>query len=244
MQGLSSSRLVKLTAFGTGVAFVLSWVMLWNAPTQKRGVRSPPKARAEEVAPVEESPRIERTRVARAPTPPKPKSETPLRRRVAVRDERAIHGMTFEERIEKGFTPLRIFASRSGARLEIFATIMERVGRSELAGSLRTLATNYRTAQAERDETKTGWDELSTNQADLISQFLEATKEDVGGSPFMTALAERAAQDAENALTGDLESIDRKIEEETKEVREKDDVNEVKGAEEEEESSEQVEDGQ
>jgi hypothetical protein len=167
---------------------------------------------------------------AHRPQVPAPRSQP----RVVAPDpeeNRVIHGMTIEVRREKGFTPMRLYASRSGARLGFMATMLERDGRVELADSVRALGKEFSAAHQIKDEDQVGWGDLLSKQHDVMKEVVGALLEDDGGkeNPFLRAIAAKTVDDIEDAMSGNLESVDRKIEEELDEQRDKDDPDEVKG---------------
>jgi hypothetical protein len=179
---------------------------------------------------------------AHRPSVPAPRSQP----RVAPPDadeNRVIHGMTVEERREKGFTPMRLYASRSGARLGFMAMMLERDGRVELADSMRALGKEFSAAHQIKEENQVGWGDLLSKQHDVMKDVVRVLLDDDGGkeNPFLRAIAAKTVDDIEDAMSGNLESVDRKIEEELDEQRDKDDPAEVKGGDDDEARDEETE---
>lgn len=155
-------------------------------------------------------------------------------------DNRVIHGMTPEERRAKGITVMRLYASRSGARFGFMATMLEREGFGELAQSLTDLGKQFLTARQLENENEVGWGDLLSRQNELMHEVVRVLLDDDVGkdNPFLRAIAARSVDDVDAAMAGDLESVDRKLEEELDENREKDEPDEAKGGDEEPEPEE------
>jgi hypothetical protein len=157
----------------------------------------------------------------RLPYEPAPRPELP-------EEERVIHGMTPEERRERGFTRMRLFASRSGGRMAYLANALETIGQDDLAARIKVLSKAFAQAQRERDEDKVAWGDLLTEQAEVLNECIRVAIDGETDSKVFRALVARSFEDVENAMSGNLESVDRKIEEELSESRDKDEIGEPK----------------
>jgi hypothetical protein len=139
--------------------------------------------------------------------------------------------MTPEERREKGITPMRLYASRSGARFGFMATMLEREGFGELSRSMTELGKQFLAARQIENENEVGWGDLLSRQNELMHEVVRVLLDDDVGTdnPFLRAIAAKTVDDVDAAMAGELESVDRKIEEELTEQREKDEPDEIKG---------------
>jgi hypothetical protein len=164
--------------------------------------------------------------------PPRAAGGVPLPRATAAPadEDRVIHGMTAEERKQKGFTPMRLFASRSTARFRFLGMMLERTGHDELAQSIFGLVNELGVAHQTQDENQVAWGDLLTRQSELMDEVVKVAllEEGTDDNKFFRAMVGSTANDIEDAMSGNLESVDRKIGEEVSEKREKDEPNEQK----------------
>lgn len=232
-----SSRKVALAGSGAAALLAASFWFFGSDAGARKAVATAEAAQAAEPRP-ETNAHVQTTPPKRAgsvtpvpaatlPSPrPRPRVAPPA---VPPNDEeRVIHGMTAEERREKGFTPQRLFASRSGARLRYMAAMLERDGRPELAKSLLDLSKDFAAAHEERDENKVAWGDLLTRQNEVIHEVIKVAVTEGNDDKFFLALAAKTVDDIEDAMSGNLESVDRKLGEEVSEQREKDEPTEQK----------------